>query len=162
MLFDRLPHGRIGRVVDHDHAFEIGIFEPGDRIECRLEHLRRLAAGRNMDRNFGRIASGTSGGEPQAGAAAGRRRWPRSPRCAPARSPPAGSAARCRAPARKRRRARNNGPSRRRRWPRHQAPIILADTGKQEAPASAVAPPMARIGSDNNTPSSTAKPARLM
>ncbi len=56
MLLDRPPQGRIGRVVDDHHAFEIGIVEPGDGIERRLEHLRRLAIGRNVDRHLGGVA----------------------------------------------------------------------------------------------------------
>ena len=63
MLLDRPPERRIGRVVDDDDAFEIRIVEPRDRIERLLEHLRRLAIGRDMDRDFRRDgASGASGG----------------------------------------------------------------------------------------------------
>ena len=49
MLLDRQPQRRIRRVVDHDDAFVVLIFEPGDRIERLLEHLRRLVIGRNMN-----------------------------------------------------------------------------------------------------------------
>ena len=64
MLLDRPPQRRIGRVVDDDDAFEIRIVEPRDRIERLLEHLRRLAIGRNVDRDFRRVAvSGASGGD---------------------------------------------------------------------------------------------------
>ena len=65
MLLDRPPERGIGRVVDDEHAFEIRIVEPRDRIERELEHLRRLHVGRNVDRHFRRVAgrSGASGGE---------------------------------------------------------------------------------------------------
>ncbi len=33
MLLDRPPQRRIGRIVDHQHAFEIGIVEPRHAIE---------------------------------------------------------------------------------------------------------------------------------
>ena len=56
MLFDRTPQRRVGRVVDDHHAFEIRIIEPRHGIEGGFEHVRRLAAGRDMDRHFGRIA----------------------------------------------------------------------------------------------------------
>ena len=60
VLFDRPPQGGIRRVVDGDDAFEIRIFEPRHRIERLLEHLRRLAIGRDVDRDFRqRGASGT-------------------------------------------------------------------------------------------------------
>ena len=52
MILDRAPKRRVGRVVDDDDAFEVRIIEPGDRIESRLEHVRRLTMGRNMDRNL--------------------------------------------------------------------------------------------------------------
>ena len=52
MLLDRLPEGRVGRVVDHDDAFEVRVVEPRDRIERLLQHLRRLAIGRDVDRHF--------------------------------------------------------------------------------------------------------------
>ena len=52
MRFDRLPECRIGRVVDHHHAFEIGIVDAGDGIERLHQHLRRFAAGRDVDRHF--------------------------------------------------------------------------------------------------------------
>ena len=55
MLLDRHPQRRIGRVVDHHHAFEIRIFEPRDRVERLLQHLRRLAIGRDVDRDFRRV-----------------------------------------------------------------------------------------------------------
>ncbi len=54
MLFDRPPQRRIGRVVDHHDAFEIGVVEPRHGIERGLEHFRRLAAGRDVDRHFRR------------------------------------------------------------------------------------------------------------
>ena len=54
VLLDRQPERRIGRVVDHHHAFEIRIVEPRHRVERLLEHLRRLVVRRNMDRNFRR------------------------------------------------------------------------------------------------------------
>ena len=54
VIFDRPPERRLGRVVDDDDAFEIRVVESGDRIERRLEHLRGLAAGRNVDRDLGR------------------------------------------------------------------------------------------------------------
>ena len=54
MILDRTPECRIGRVVDDDDAFKIRIFEARDRIERGLEHFRRLAMGRNMDRNLRR------------------------------------------------------------------------------------------------------------
>ncbi len=57
MILDRAPECRIGRVVDDDDAFEIRIVEARDRIERGLEHLRRLAMGRNMDRHLRREAS---------------------------------------------------------------------------------------------------------
>ena len=52
MLLDRLPECRIGRVVDDDHAFKIRIIEPRHGVERGLEHLRRLAMGRHVDRDF--------------------------------------------------------------------------------------------------------------
>ena len=52
MLFDRLPEGRIRRVVDHHDAFEVRVVEPRDRIQRLFEHLRRLAIGRDVDRYF--------------------------------------------------------------------------------------------------------------
>ena len=54
VLFDRPPQRRIGRIVDHENAFEIGIIEPRHRIEARLEHVGRLATGRDVDRDFRR------------------------------------------------------------------------------------------------------------
>ena len=52
MLLDRPPKRRIGRVVDDHDAFEIGIVEPRHGIERRLQHRRRLVAGRDVDRHF--------------------------------------------------------------------------------------------------------------
>ena len=52
MILDRAPKRRVGRVIDDDDAFEVRIIEPGDGIERRLEHVRRLTMGRNMDRNL--------------------------------------------------------------------------------------------------------------
>jgi hypothetical protein len=49
---DRLPERRIGRVVDHDHAFEIRIFEPRHRIDGAQQHLGRLAIRGNVDRDL--------------------------------------------------------------------------------------------------------------
>ena len=54
MLLDRQPHRRVRRVVDHQHAFEIRVVEPGDRVERLLEHLRRLVVRRDVDRNLRR------------------------------------------------------------------------------------------------------------
>ena len=54
MLFDRHPHARIWRVVDDDDAFEIRVVEARDGVERLLEHLRRFAIGRNVDRHFRR------------------------------------------------------------------------------------------------------------
>ena len=51
-LGDRLPERGIRRVVDNDDAFIIRIIEPCDGIERELQHVRRFAAGRNMDRHF--------------------------------------------------------------------------------------------------------------
>jgi len=56
MVLDRLPEFRIGRVVDDHHALEIRVVQPGDGIERQLEHLRRLAIGRDMDRHLRHIA----------------------------------------------------------------------------------------------------------
>src|SRR6478736_5674513 len=50
MILDRAPKRRVGRVVDDDDAFEVRIIEPGEGIEGRLENVRRLTMGRNMDR----------------------------------------------------------------------------------------------------------------
>ena len=52
MRLDRLPERRIGRVVDHHHAFEIGIVDAGDGIERLHQHLRRFATGRDVDGHF--------------------------------------------------------------------------------------------------------------
>ncbi len=51
MMLDRLPHGGIRRVVDDHHAFEIRPVELGHAVERLAQHLRRLAAGRNVDRD---------------------------------------------------------------------------------------------------------------
>ena len=53
MLLDRQPVGRIGGIVDDHHAFEVRILQAGDGIERRLEHVRRLPVGRDMDRHLG-------------------------------------------------------------------------------------------------------------
>ena len=134
MLLDRLPVGRVGRVVDDDHALEIGIFEPRHRIERRLEHLRRLAIGRDVDRHFRREGFGRQRRRRPAGAAAGGRTRPsRSLPCARARWRPAAPAAARRGRARRRRRARNSGPSRTRRWPRTRRRPRLAETASIRA-----------------------------
>ena len=52
VLLDRLPHRRARRVVDDDDALEIRIIEPSDRIERRLEHVRRLHVGGDVDRHL--------------------------------------------------------------------------------------------------------------
>ncbi len=54
VLLDRLPEGRVGRVVDHDHAFEVRVDQARDRIERCLQHLRRLEICGNVDRDFRR------------------------------------------------------------------------------------------------------------
>ena len=54
MLLDRTPQRRVGRVVDDEDALEVRIFELRHRIKRLLEHLRRLAIGRNVDRNLRR------------------------------------------------------------------------------------------------------------
>ena len=54
MLLDRPPERGIGRVVDDDDALEVRIVEPRHRIERRLEHLRRLDVGRDVDRDLRR------------------------------------------------------------------------------------------------------------
>ena len=111
MILDRQPERRIGRVVDDDDAFEIRVVEPGDRIERLLEHLRRLAIGRNVDRDFRcdsrRARAGGARDQPARLAAEGDGRDFLDARERDRR--PAGSAGRCRARARKRRRARNSG-----------------------------------------------------
>ena len=60
MLLDRPPKGGVGRVVDHQHAFEIRPIELGHAVERLAQHFRRLAAGGDMDRDerrmFGRRA----------------------------------------------------------------------------------------------------------
>ena len=91
MILDRPPKRRVGRVVDDDDAFEVRIIEAGDRIERRLEHVRRLTMGRDVDRNFRCETVGRGQRRRRSdGAARVRRRSPRSLRCARARSPPAG------------------------------------------------------------------------
>ena len=62
VLLDRTPQRRVGRVVDDDDALEIRVFEPRHRIERLLEHLRRLAIGRNVDRNLRRKAGPAAAG----------------------------------------------------------------------------------------------------
>ena len=52
VILDRLPERRIRRVVDDDHAFEVRIVQPRDRIERLLEHLDRLEIGRDVDRDL--------------------------------------------------------------------------------------------------------------
>jgi len=49
MLLDRTPKRRVRRVVDDHDAFEVGIIEAGNRIERRLEHIRRLTMRRDVD-----------------------------------------------------------------------------------------------------------------
>ena len=56
VLFDGLPHRRARRVVDDDDALEVRIVEPRDRIERRLDHVRRLVIGGNVDRHLGRVS----------------------------------------------------------------------------------------------------------
>ena len=51
MLFDRAPEARIGRVVDDHDAFEIGPIELGHAVQRFAQHLRRLAVGRNVNRD---------------------------------------------------------------------------------------------------------------
>ncbi len=51
VILDRAPHAWVGRVVDDDHAFEIGPVELRHAVERLPEHLGRLAAGRDMDRD---------------------------------------------------------------------------------------------------------------
>ena len=71
MFLDGTPIGRIGRVVDDDQAFVIGVFEPRHRIERGLEHLGRLAMGGDVNRHLGRKALGRGhrGGDQPARAA---------------------------------------------------------------------------------------------
>ena len=52
MLLDRAPQGRIGRVVDQHDAFEIRVIETRYGLERLHQHFRRLAVGRDMDRDF--------------------------------------------------------------------------------------------------------------
>ncbi len=54
MRLDRLPERRLGRVVDHQHALEIRIIEPRQRVERLDQHRRRLAIGRDVDGDLGR------------------------------------------------------------------------------------------------------------
>ena len=119
MLLDRPPERRVGRVVDDDHALEVRIVEPRHRIERRLEHLRRLHVGRDVDRHLRRERHfrGERRRRDQPARLCGRTRPRRSPRCAPARSGSAAPAAASRARRRTPRRARSSGrSSRRTRW----------------------------------------------
>ena len=65
MLLDRTPKRRVRRVVDDHDAFEVGIIEAGNRIERRLEHVRRLTMRRDVDRYCRRktVGSGQGGGD---------------------------------------------------------------------------------------------------
>ena len=62
MVLDRTPKRGIRRIIDDDDAFEIRVIEPRDRVERGLEHVRRLAIGRHVDRNLGRKAVGRGQG----------------------------------------------------------------------------------------------------
>ena len=55
MRLDRLPVRLLGRVVDDHHRLEIRIVERGDAVQRLLQHLRRLAIGRDVDRDARRI-----------------------------------------------------------------------------------------------------------
>src|SRR5712671_194945 len=52
VALDRLPILRIRRVVDDDNALKIRIFEMRNSVERLLEHFRRFAIGRNVNRDF--------------------------------------------------------------------------------------------------------------
>ena len=51
VILDRLPKGGVGRVVDDHHAFEIRPIELRHAVERLPQHLRRLAIGRNVNRD---------------------------------------------------------------------------------------------------------------
>jgi hypothetical protein len=55
VILYRSPEGRIRRVVDHHYAFEIGPSELRHAVERLAEHLRRLAAGRDVNRDKRRL-----------------------------------------------------------------------------------------------------------
>src|SRR6188768_3634143 len=51
MILDRRPESWIGGVIDHHHAFEIGPVELRNAVERLTEHIGRLAAGRDVNRD---------------------------------------------------------------------------------------------------------------
>ena len=156
MLLDRPPKRRVGRVVDDDHAFEVRIVEPRHRIERRLEHLRRLHVGRNVDRNLRRerrFGSQRRRRDQPARLAAERDGGDLLDR-ARARSGSAGPAAAGRARRQTPRRARNNVRSSSANTIANQPPTTCAAAASSAA-CPRVAPARVRIGSDSSTPIST-------
>src|SRR3954470_11021709 len=55
MILDRLPEGRVRRVVDDDDAFVVRIVQPRQRIERLLEHLDRLEISGDVGRDFWKV-----------------------------------------------------------------------------------------------------------
>ncbi len=165
VILDRLPERRIGRVVDDAPRIRNSDSRAGHTASSVCFSISgRLAIGRDVDRDLRvvrarRSCSGTRrvaalADQPPRGR--GRRRWPRSPRCAPWRSGPAAPAG-CRPSEQREGRSEDEIvalPDRRRRWRprrrRHWRRPSSTSLHRWSAPT------IRRIGSDSRRPTRSA------